>query len=97
MTTRKIYTSEFKAESVKMVLESDLTTYQVAKNLGISYKTLYSWVRKSMPEATDTNAGKSQIKSLQEELKKVKRQLKRTEQEREILKKAAAYFASQKL
>ena len=97
MRTRKLYPQEFKSEAVKMVLDSDLTTYQVAQNLGISYKTLYTWVRNTMPEATDTKAGKSQIKTLQEELKKVKRQLKRAEQERDILKKAAAYFASQKL
>ena len=97
MRTRKLYPQEFKSEAVKMVLDSDLTTYQVAQNLGISYKTLYTWVRNTMPEATYTKAGKSQIKTLQEELKKVKRQLKRAEQERDILKKAAAYFASQKL
>lgn len=97
MTIRRIYPDDFKTEAVKMVLDTDLTTYQVAKNLGISYKTLYSWVKKTMPEATDTKTGKNQIKSLQEELKQVKRKLKRAEQERDILKKAAAYFASQKL
>ena len=48
MTIRRIYPDDFKTEAVKMVLDTDLTTYQVAKNLGISYKTLYSWVKCSV-------------------------------------------------
>ena len=42
MSKRRLYPYEFKSEAVKMVLDSDLTTYQVAQNLGISYKTLYA-------------------------------------------------------
>ena len=97
MGKKNIYTEEFKKEAVNMVLDGDLSTYQVSKNLGVNYKTLYVWVQKVMPETRNTQSGKSRIQSLESELKNIRKQLKRTEQERDILKKAAAYFASQKL
>ena len=49
-----------------------------------------------MPESSSTQAGKSKIKELESELRALRRDLKRARQERDILKKAAAYFASQK-
>ncbi len=91
------YSEEFKTESVKLALESDEPISKLAKNLGIHYKTLYAWVKKTMPETASTQAGKSKIKSLESEVKRLRKALKRTEQERDILKKAAAYFASEKL
>ena len=80
-----------------MALSSELSISQVAKNLGIQYKTLYSWVKKNMPKSMDVHDGKNKIQALEEEVKSLKSKLKRTEMEREILKKASAYFASQKL
>ena len=97
MVKKTTYTEEFKTEAVNMVLNGDISTYQIAKNLGINYKTLYSWVQKIMPETRNTQSGKSRIQSLESEVKQLNKRLKRTEQERDILKKAAAYFASQKL
>ena len=49
-----------------------------------------------MPEISSTQAGKSKIKELESEVQALRRDLKRARQERDILKKAAAYFASQK-
>ena len=92
-----IYTDDFKNEAVKMALSSELSMSQVAKNPGIQYKTLYSWAKKNMPQSMDVQDGKNKVQALEEEVKALKTKLKRTEMEREILKKASAYFASQKL
>ncbi len=77
--------------------KSDELISKLAKNLGIHYKTLYAWVKKAMPETASTQAGKSKIKSLESEVKRLRKALKHTEQERDILKKAATYFASENL
>jgi transposase len=91
------YTEEFKLEAVNFAINSDLTVGEVAQNLGVKYKTLYNWVKKAMPEAKSPQAGKDKVKALEAEIKSLRRELSKTRQEREILKKAAAYFASQKL
>ena len=79
-----------------MAVNGDLLLSEVASNLGLNYKTLYNWVKGSMPESSSTQAGKSKIKELESEVQALRRDLKRARQERDILKKAAAYFASQK-
>ena len=96
MRVKNRYTQEFKSEAINMAVNSDLSLSEVASNLGLNYKTLYNWVKGSMPESISTQAGKSKIKELESELRALRRDLKRARQERDILKKAAAYFASQK-
>ena len=92
---QKRYTEEFRKEAVDLVLSSDASMREISNNLGLKYNTLHHWVRKTMPKELDTLSGKDKIKQLEEELKSVRKQLKRVEQERNILKKAAAYFAIQ--
>ena len=96
MRVKNRYTQEFKSEAINMAVNGDLSLSEVASNLGLNYKTLYNWVKGSMPESSSTQAGKSKIKELESELRALRRNLKRARQERDILKKAAAYFASQK-
>ena len=96
MRVKNRYTQEFKSEAINMAVNGDLSLSEVASNLGLNYKTLYNWVKGSMPESSSTQAGKSKIKELKSELRALRRDLKRARQERDILKKAAAYFASQK-
>ncbi len=98
MPKGKRYTSEFKEEAVKLAQLSHEPVAIIADELGIHYKTLCGWIRSSM----DNKKSPSKIKNLQREYEallaehaKLKRKLKRTEQEREILKKAAAYFAQE--
>jgi transposase len=82
------YTAEFKAEAVKQVTERGHTVKDVAKRLGVSPYSLYEWVggvRKLRHDKSD--------ESLRVENARLKSELKRTEEERDILKKAAAYFA----
>ena len=96
MRVKNRYTQEFKSEAINMAVNGDLSLSEVASNLGLNYKTLYNWVKGSMPESSSTQAGKSKIKELESEVQALCRDLKRARQERDILKKAAAYFASQK-
>jgi transposase len=89
---KKVYTLEFKKSSAKLAVESDQPIAKTAKNLGVNETTLYGWVAKyeSMP--------KKQIKPISNdkiELQRLRKENARLKQERDILKKAAAYFASE--
>lgn len=90
------YTSEFKEEAVKLAKLSNEPLAVVAEELGVHYKTLTGWIRM---DKSDTPPKSKQLQRDYEELLaenvKLKRKLKRAEQEREILKKAAAYFAQE--
>lgn len=95
------YTSEFKREAVKLAQSSDRPTSQIAAELGIKANTLYNWVSTAMKDkitpATTEPKSKHSYQDLERENKRLTKELKRAEMEREILKKAAAYFASQEL
>ncbi len=93
--TRKIsqpYPSEFKASSVKLALESEVPVSQTAKNLGINVNTLHTWIRiYSSSKEPCMQPKEHHI----DEIKRLKKDLLRITQERDLLKKAAAYFASE--
>ena len=86
------YTDEFKSEAVKQITERGYDVADVAKRLGISVKSLYKWRRESEQKS---NPAGSDIATLTLEVAKLNAALKRTTEERDILKKAAVYFASQ--
>jgi transposase len=98
---RRQYTEEFKKEAMKLVLEQGYTARQAGKQLGIPHKTLANWVRPFRKEKRSLeiargveNDGPAALRARIVELEK---QLRRTEMEREILKKATAYFAKENL
>jgi transposase len=83
------YTEEFKVEAVKQVTERGHRAKDVAKRLGISPFSLYRWMKiYSAPAEERAEAG-----SLSAENRRLKSELKRVTEERDILKKAATYFA----
>ena len=90
---RAKYTPEFKEEAVRQVIDKGYPVVDVAKRLCIGDQILYKWVKKfkdtNQPVAIDD------MKSMQAELNRLKAELRRTTEERDILKKAAAYFAKQ--
>ena len=90
MSKGKRYTQQFKEEAVKQVVERGYSVAEVAERLGICTKTLYHW------KAT-MHSSLQQIKSSddQTEIARLKAELMRVTEERDILKKAAKYFASQ--
>ena len=90
------YSVEFKESAVKMAIESDQPMARTAKDLGVNKNTLYNWVGK-YHQKSSAKAGKVDDEHLYDELKRLRRENKRLQEEREILKKAAAYFAKESL
>ncbi len=84
------YTLEFKQEAVRLVRGGE-TISSVAKILGMSGQTLHNWVKADAAGKLREVAGKS-ISAEQMEIARLKAELARTRMERDILKKAAAYF-----
>ena len=85
------YTPEFKLEAVKQVTERGHSAAEVASRLGVSAHSLYSWLRAHQMPPGQQAAQLSQS----DELRRLKGELKRVTEERDILKKAATYFAKQ--
>ena len=85
----KRYTDEFRQEAVKQVTERGYKVADVAARLGVSTYSLYDWIRKFGPSSDEYQAERDQ----QAEIRRLKKELKRVTEERDILKKAAAYFA----
>lgn len=88
--TRPPYPPEFRAEAIRLVKSSGDSIRQVAKDLGISDQTLRNWVNQA-----DVDAGKREGLTTEErtELRQLRKENRRLREEREILKKAAAFFA----
>ncbi|GAC11830.1 IS3 family transposase [Paraglaciecola chathamensis S18K6] len=86
-TQNKKYPDEFKQETVRQVIEKGHSVPDVAKRLGISDKSLYYWICKAKAPLSQSTE--------QEEIRKLKAELKRVTEERNILKEAAVYFASE--
>lgn len=93
MSSNRQYTEEFKSEAVKQVVERGFTVVDVATRIGIPKHTLYSWVQ-SVRQAAGSTSGKTAAPASDSaEVRRLKAELKRVTEERDILKKAAAYFA----
>ena len=90
--TRRKYSDEFKDEAVKLVTEQGYKATEAARNLGIHEGVLRRWIKQRSPEVVHSIP--STVK-LQAELKLLKRENERLRMEREILKKAAAFFAKE--
>ena len=90
--TIKQYTLEFKQSSARLASSSDQSILKTAKELGISSSTLHSWVYQYCP-ATPKTTHMTSESAAQLEIKQLKKALARALQERDILKKATAYFA----
>jgi len=91
--TRKTYDKEFKISAVKLVLDSGRTVAQIAADLGISDNSLFLWKKKYLEDAKNSFPGKGRLKPEDEELRKKDREIATLKMERDILKKAIAFFA----
>jgi transposase len=88
--TKPAYPPEFKAEAVRLVGSGDRSLSRIAKDLGVADQTLRNWVQHA---GIDGGAGDALAPSEREELRHLRREVRTLRQEREILKKAAAFFA----
>ncbi len=90
MSSGKRYTDEFKIEAVKQVTERGYSVAEVAERLGTTTHSLYAWLKRygeQSPQQID------EVES-QAEIAQLKAELRRVTEERDILKKAAKYFAN---
>lgn len=90
------YSSQFKEDAVKLAAESDQSVAKTARDLGVNANTLYTWITKFHHHEPSTTKG-SCDKNPYDELKRLRRENSRLKEERNILKKAAAYFAKDSL
>ena len=90
---RRLYAKEFKLEAVRLMQEPDRSAVEVARNLGIRVERLYEWKRQYAKQAVAAFPGNGRRSPHDEEVWQLKKKLARAEQERDILKKALAYFA----
>jgi transposase len=93
MQTRKQYTKEFKEGAVRLVTEQGRSIADAAKSLGIPSWSLSRWVQAAKREGADAFRGQGQRTPLEQQVVELRQQVKHLEEERAILKKAAAYFA----
>lgn len=94
--TRRSYTPEFKAEAVRLVIEQGMKLTVAARDLGIDKSTLSAWVANA--RETDGGSTEQVTQTPQEmaaELRRLRRENAILKEEREILKKAAAFFAKE--
>ena len=87
------YTPEFKDEAVRQVLDRGYTVAEISQRLGVSSHSLYKWVKAVKPDTTQQHA--TELIEAKSEILTLRAQLRRTEEERDILKKAARYFAKE--
>jgi transposase len=85
----KRYTDEFKVEAVRQVTDRGFKVADVAERLGVTTHSLYAWIKKFGRPCVVQRAELDQAA----EVRRLKRELQRVTEERDILKKAAAYFA----
>lgn len=89
------YPEEFRREAVRLVLTTDKPMAEVARDLGVNYKTLGNWVRsEKYREQRDAQPG-ALSESERHELKRLRKEVAELKTEREILRKASAYFAKE--
>ncbi len=88
------FTEDFKKDAVRLVVEESYSFRTAAQAVGVCEKSLRDWHRKFAP-VPDPCGDDATVEELRDEVKRLRKQLKRTELEREILKKATAYFATE--
>jgi transposase len=92
---RPNYTNEFKQDAVKLVVEQRYSCPEVGRRLGIAASNVSRWVRQYRQDQQDLSEGGIPRQELEAEIRRLKKENKRLEMEREILKKAAAFFAKE--
>ena len=91
--TRKSYSQEFKWEAVRLITEKGYSIVEASRNLGIEYSVLRRWKKQFTEDPQNAFPGKGRLKVDDEQLRRLQRELERVKEERDILKKALAYFA----
>lgn len=92
---RRKFSREFKIESVRLVKERGVSIAQAARDLDVHENVLRKWVKEFAVDPTQAFPGHGQMKADQLEIDRLRREVTKLKAERDILKKAAAYFAKE--
>ena len=92
---KRSYTPEFKKDAVRLVTEQGYKVTEAARNLGINPSVLQRWKTELASAGLNAFPGKGRLNPEQEELQRLRKENQRLRMEREILKKAAAFFANE--
>ena len=95
MKTRKKYTKEFKLDAVRLVTDHGYKCAEAARNLGINANMLNRWVQEYRNGENEAFRGNGKLTAEQEELRRLREENRRLKLEREVFKKAAAFFAKE--
>ena len=92
---KRTFTREFKLEAVKLVKERGVSMSQASRDLGLHLNVLRKWVKDVEADPAQAFPGQGQMKADQAEIAKLRKDVAKLKMERDILKKAAAYFAKE--
>jgi transposase len=95
MTKRKSFSSEFKREAVRLLESSQKPPADLARELGVRRNQLYKWKEQLGKRGAGAFPGSGRGSASSNELGRLRKELEKVKEERDILKKAAAYFAKE--
>ena len=90
---RRTFTREFKVEAVRLVRDRGVSVAQAARDLGVHENVIRKWVKDFEADPAQSFPGQGHMKPEQAENERLRREVQKLKAERDILKKAAAYFA----
>jgi len=97
MAARRTFSREFKLEAVRLVKERGVSLAQACSDLDLHENVLRKWVREAAADPLHAFPGQGQMKPEQAEIERLKKEVAKLKMERDILKKAAAYFARESM
>lgn len=97
MSTRRQFSREFKREAVRLVTDGGVSISQASRDLDVHENVLRKWVRLHRQDGEQAFPGQGQMKSADAEIARLRKEVAKLKMERDILKKAAAYFAKESM
>jgi transposase len=92
---RRVFTTEFKHEAVRLVVERGVTVNQASRDLGLHPNVLRKWVKDAKANGSAAFPGRGKQRPDDAEISRLRRELAKAQAERDILKKAIAFFAKE--
>ena len=97
MSTRRTFSREFKIEAVRLITERGVSVRQASRDLDVGETVLRRWIRELSADPQQAFPGQGVMKPEQAELERLRKEVAKLKMERDILKKAAAYFAKESM
>jgi transposase len=92
---KRLFSREFKVEAVRLATTGSKPVTEVARELDISAALLHTWMREERRKGEEAFPGNGNLSASDEEVRRLRRELARVTEERDILKKATAFFAKE--